>query len=127
MAKKVAGQLKLQVPAGQANPSPPVGPALGQRGLNVPPDSQAVPENFGKDAVGRRVGLVKGESSRERRDFLRGHAVEQRRAFRVEEAGRLTDAPGCQEMIHALPTLPGIRGPEERSCRTGVELPAAAR
>ncbi|WP_127902731.1 50S ribosomal protein L11 [Solirhodobacter olei] len=35
MAKKVAGQLKLQVPAGQANPSPPVGPALGQRGLNI--------------------------------------------------------------------------------------------
>ncbi|RMH49468.1 MAG: 50S ribosomal protein L11 [Alphaproteobacteria bacterium] len=35
MAKKVAGQLKLQVPAGQANPSPPVGPALGQRGINI--------------------------------------------------------------------------------------------
>jgi large subunit ribosomal protein L11 len=35
MAKKVAGQLKLQVPAGKANPSPPVGPALGQRGINI--------------------------------------------------------------------------------------------
>ena len=35
MAKKVAGQLKLQIPAGKANPSPPVGPALGQRGLNI--------------------------------------------------------------------------------------------
>tara|TARA_B100001057_G_C22752764_1_gene912458 strand:- start:4 stop:432 length:429 start_codon:yes stop_codon:yes gene_type:complete len=35
MAKKVAGTLKLQVPAGKANPSPPVGPALGQRGLNI--------------------------------------------------------------------------------------------
>jgi large subunit ribosomal protein L11 len=35
MAKKIAGQLKLQVAAGQANPSPPVGPALGQRGLNI--------------------------------------------------------------------------------------------
>ena len=35
MAKKVVGQLKLQIPAGQANPSPPVGPALGQRGVNI--------------------------------------------------------------------------------------------
>ena len=35
MAKKVVGQVKLQIPAGQANPSPPVGPALGQRGINI--------------------------------------------------------------------------------------------
>lgn len=35
MAKKVAGYIKLQIPAGQANPSPPVGPALGQAGLNI--------------------------------------------------------------------------------------------
>ena len=35
MAKKLLGHLKLQIPAGQANPSPPVGPALGQRGINI--------------------------------------------------------------------------------------------
>jgi large subunit ribosomal protein L11 len=35
VAKKVMGQIKLQVPAGAANPSPPIGPALGQRGLNI--------------------------------------------------------------------------------------------
>jgi len=35
MAKEVVGQIKLQVPAGAANPSPPVGPALGQRGVNI--------------------------------------------------------------------------------------------
>src|SRR5512143_2468553 len=35
MAKKVVGYVKLQVPAGSANPSPPIGPALGQRGLNI--------------------------------------------------------------------------------------------
>jgi large subunit ribosomal protein L11 len=36
MAKKIEGYIKLQVPAGQANPSPPIGPALGQRGVNIP-------------------------------------------------------------------------------------------
>ncbi|HDL00911.1 MAG TPA: 50S ribosomal protein L11 [candidate division Zixibacteria bacterium] len=35
MAKKVAGYIKLQIPAGQANPAPPVGPALGQQGVNI--------------------------------------------------------------------------------------------
>src|SRR3989454_3112533 len=35
MAKKIIGQVKLQIPAGAANPSPPVGPALGQRGVNI--------------------------------------------------------------------------------------------
>jgi len=35
MAKKIAGYIKLQVPAGAANPSPPIGPALGQRGVNI--------------------------------------------------------------------------------------------
>ena len=35
MAKKVIGQIKLQIPAGKANPSPPVGPALGQHGVNI--------------------------------------------------------------------------------------------
>lgn len=35
MAKKIMGQVKLQIPAGKANPAPPVGPALGQRGVNI--------------------------------------------------------------------------------------------
>lgn len=35
MAKKIVGQIKLQIPAGKANPSPPVGPALGQHGVNI--------------------------------------------------------------------------------------------
>ena len=35
MAKKIVGYIKLQIPAGKANPSPPVGPALGQRGINI--------------------------------------------------------------------------------------------
>ena len=36
MAKKVTGYIKLQVPAGKANPAPPIGPALGQHGVNIP-------------------------------------------------------------------------------------------
>lgn len=36
MAKKISGYIKLQIPAGKANPSPPVGPALGQHGVNIP-------------------------------------------------------------------------------------------
>ena len=35
MAKEIDGYVKLQIPAGQANPAPPVGPAIGQRGLNI--------------------------------------------------------------------------------------------
>ena len=35
MAKEIDGYIKLQIPAGQANPAPPVGPAIGQRGLNI--------------------------------------------------------------------------------------------
>ncbi len=35
MAKKITGYIKLQIPAGKANPSPPVGPALGQKGVNI--------------------------------------------------------------------------------------------
>ena len=41
MAKKIVGFIKLQVPAGKANPSPPIGPALGQRGLNITPRPRA--------------------------------------------------------------------------------------
>src|SRR5437588_8047235 len=36
MARKITGQIKLQIPAGKANPAPPVGPALGQHGVNIP-------------------------------------------------------------------------------------------
>src|ERR1700704_5141978 len=52
MAKKIAGYLKLQVPAGSANPSPPIGPALGQRGLNI--------MAFCKDFNGKTSQLEKG-------------------------------------------------------------------
>ena len=53
MAKKVSGYIKLQVPAGQANPSPPVGPALGQHGVNIMEFCKA----FNADTQGIEAGL----------------------------------------------------------------------
>ncbi len=54
MAKKVVGLIKLQVPAGKANPSPPIGPALGQRGLNIMEFCKA----FNAQTQGMEPGLV---------------------------------------------------------------------
>ncbi len=54
MAKKVAGKLKLQIPAGAANPSPPVGPALGQRGVNIMEFCKAFNEKT-KDKAGFKI------------------------------------------------------------------------
>jgi large subunit ribosomal protein L11 len=53
MAKKITGFLKLQVPAGSANPSPPIGPALGQRGLNI--------MQFCKDFNAKTAQMEKGQ------------------------------------------------------------------
>jgi large subunit ribosomal protein L11 len=57
MAKKVAGELKLQIPAGKANPSPPVGPALGQRGINIMEFCKAFNEKT-KDMMGFNIPVV---------------------------------------------------------------------
>ena len=53
MAKKIIGYVKLQIPAGKANPSPPVGPALGQRGLNIMEFCKAI----NAQTAGMEVGL----------------------------------------------------------------------
>lgn len=50
MAKKVITQIKLQIPAGQANPAPPVGPALGQHGVNIMEFCKAFNEKTSKDS-----------------------------------------------------------------------------
>ena len=54
MAKKIVGYIKLQIPAGKANPSPPVGPALGQRGLNI----MAFCKEFNAQTSGMEPGLM---------------------------------------------------------------------
>jgi large subunit ribosomal protein L11 len=57
MAKKVDGYIKLQIQAGQANPAPPVGPALGQRGVNIMEFCKAFNEKS-KDKMGFKVPVV---------------------------------------------------------------------
>ena len=57
MAKKIQGLIKLQIPAGAANPSPPVGPALGKRGVNIMEFCKAVNDKT-KDKAGFRLPVV---------------------------------------------------------------------
>ena len=58
MAKKVVGYIKLEIPAGKANPSPPVGPALGQRGLNIMEFCKAFNAETGNMEPGMPIPVV---------------------------------------------------------------------
>ncbi len=58
MAKKITGYIKLQVPAGSANPSPPIGPALGQRGLNIMEFCKAFNAQTGQLEKGMPIPVV---------------------------------------------------------------------
>jgi large subunit ribosomal protein L11 len=58
MAKKISGYLKLQVPAGSATPSPPIGPALGQRGLNIMEFCKAFNAATGEMEKGQPIPVV---------------------------------------------------------------------
>ena len=58
MAKKITGYIKLQVPAGKANPSPPIGPALGQRGVNIMEFCKAFNASTGDHEVGTPLPTV---------------------------------------------------------------------
>jgi large subunit ribosomal protein L11 len=58
MAKKIAGYIKLEIPAGKANPSPPVGPALGQRGLNIMEFCKAFNAATQKEEPGAPIPVV---------------------------------------------------------------------
>ncbi|WP_029031306.1 50S ribosomal protein L11 [Salinarimonas rosea] len=58
MAKKITGYIKLQVPAGAANPSPPIGPALGQRGLNIMEFCKAFNARTGQMEKGTPIPVI---------------------------------------------------------------------
>lgn len=58
MAKKISGYIKLEIPAGKANPSPPVGPALGQKGLNIMDFCKAFNDTTKDMEVGQPVPVV---------------------------------------------------------------------
>ena len=65
MAKKIVGFVKLQVPAGKANPSPPIGPALGQRGLNIMEfckQYNAATKDKGGDIIPVEISIYKDRS-----------------------------------------------------------------
>jgi len=86
MAKKIVGFIKLQVPAGKANPSPPIGPALGQRGLNIMEFCKA----FNAQTQGLEPGmhrcLARRAASRSRRVSQAPHGViEHRGVVRVHD------------------------------------------
>ena len=76
MAKKIVGFIKLQVPAGKANPSPPIGPALGQRGLNI--------MEFCKAFNAQTQGMEPGLRAAGRDHRVRGQVVH----VRAEDAAR---------------------------------------
>src|ERR671917_190358 len=71
MAKKISGYVKLQVPAGAANPSPPIGPALGQRGLNIMEFCKSFNAKTAKIEKGSQTPGKGGKVGRVTRDQIR--------------------------------------------------------
>ena len=93
MAKKIVGFIKLQVPAGKANPSPPIGPALGQRGLNIMEfckafNAQTQNVEPGSADPGRDHGVC-GQELHVRDENAAGDGVDQEGR---EDRARLTEA-----------------------------------
>jgi len=75
MAKKIVGYIKLEVPAGKANPSPPIGPALGQRGLNIMEFCKAFnAQTQGRTHRGRRRRLASRDLQLHRSGYFLCHA-----------------------------------------------------
>ena len=71
MAKKITGYIKLQVPAGKANPSPPIGPALGQRGVNIMEFCKAFNAQTQGQEIGTPLPTVSRARSRRARSIAR--------------------------------------------------------
>ena len=130
MAKKITGYIKLQVPAGKANPSPPIGPALGQRGLNI----MEFCKEFNAATQGMEPGMpVPGGDHRVRRphlhlrhqDAARVATSSRRRPASTRAAqttgttalaGKVTLAQ-CREIAEAEDEGPERQRPRRRRCR----------
>ena len=92
MAKKITGYLKLQVPAGSATPSPPIGPALGQRGLNIMEFCKA----FNAATQNQEKGMPIPDREAERIKGQVADGVERPKpsiAFEIGEQVRVSDGP----------------------------------
>ena len=86
MAKKIVGYIKLQIPAGKANPSPPVGPALGQRGLNI----MAFCKEFNAHTQNMEPGMpVPGGDHRLRRPHLQLHHEDAAERYFLMKAAKI--------------------------------------
>jgi large subunit ribosomal protein L11 len=103
MAKKVLGQIKLQVPAGSANPSPPIGPALGQRSLNI--------MEFCKGFNARTQDMEKGTPC----PVVITYYQDKSFTFEIK-------TPPASFYIKKAANLPTVKKPGSGSKKAGVEL-----
>ncbi len=151
MAKKVTGYIKLQIPAGQANPSPPVGPALGQQGVNIMEfckafnaQTQALEKGLPTPVVitvysdrsftfimktppasvliAKALGIPKGSATPEHRQGGQDFAQAARGHRQDENAGFDRRQPGCGGAHHC-----GQRPQHGRRRGGGVTWPAVAK
>jgi large subunit ribosomal protein L1 len=115
MAKKLAGTMKLQIPAGQANPSPPVGPALGQRGINIMEFCKAFnakTRTWSRCAVPDRDHLLPGQVLHDGHQDAAGVVLPEE-GGRSEARGQAQPSARCRERRAARPWH-GDRGKQVR-------------
>ena len=102
MAKKITGYVKLQVPAGSANPSPPIGPALGQRGLNIMEFCKAFNAKTQDQEKGMPIPVTITVFSDKSFTFEMKTAPASFFLLRLERAMAITPSPRCPSNVPNL-------------------------
>src|SRR5207237_949230 len=130
MAKKVVGFIKLQVPAGKANPSPPIGPALGQRGLNIMEFCKAFNAQTQKMEPGLPIPVVITAYADKSFSFVMNTPpakVDRSKAYPIDEALKLvkeTAAAKFDESVDVAVNLGVDPKKSDQTVRGSVVLPA---